>query len=345
MSESNHTHQESVDPTQQQLVDPTQQQLVDPTQQQPVELDLSLFPGYTGPPIKYCKHTYPSKEYDFNDEIWVDDTRVKFCIESEEWPSHGRERSIINILFDPVTKMLSIFTRTYSLVLIIINVETHIIVFYHHIGEAFDPIPVQIPKVTAYFHRDRFFLVPHHENHCLTPCKTLDKFTTRDGPINSKPKGDLILSEFTPPPNEYLDPNFSTWTNYGTKTCARVNETFSVDGDTIVINTKTLVGVRNRNYTSILVIDNYNYECNVLVGLLPPHAKNFTLSPCGQFLIWCEVNAVMLHYVNADFTQEAPLILVDGKGKVEIESLTFSEDGRKVFAVLEDRTEEKALLF
>ena len=349
MSESNHTQQESVDPTQQQLVDPTQQQLEDPTQQQredPTQqqreelVDLSRFPDYTGPQIKYLKHpSYSSNGRNrYNDEIWVDGECVKFCVD-EEHPSFGYSRRIIYIIFDPVTKMLSIFTRTYSLVLIIINVETGRIVFYHHIGEAFDAVPVKIPQVTAYFHRDRFFLVPHHENHCLTPCKTLDKFTTRDGPTHtSKPKGDLILSEFTPPPNEYLDPNFSTWTNYGTRTLAGVEETFTVDGDTIV--TRTLVGVRTRKYTSILAIDKYKYECNVLVGLHPPHAKNFTMSPCGHFLIWCEVNAVMIHYVNADFT--APLFTVGGKGKVEINNLTFSEDGREVVAVLEDGTEEKS---
>jgi hypothetical protein len=302
-----------------------------PTQQKPEVLDLSLFPDYTGPQIKFLP--YPSNG-DGNDAIWVNDKCVKFCRDKEEYPGYGYSRSINNIIFDPVTKMLSIFTRSYSHILIIINVNTFTIEFYHNIGLGFCAIPVKIPEVTAYFHRDRFFLVPHHNKHCLTKCKTRDKFTTRVSSIISKPKGNLILSVLEPPPDKYLAPDFNTWTNEGTRASASVNKTFSVDGDTI--GTRTLVGVINRNYTSILVIED-KYKCDVLVGLLPPHAKNFTLSPCDKFLIWCEVNAVMIHYVEMNFTVEAPLFTVDGR----IESLKFSvKDGSSsVVTMLKDGSE------
>jgi len=304
-----------------------------PTQQKPEELDLSLFPDYKGPQIKFLR--CPSITDDA-DAFWVDGKCVNFCREKEEYSGHGYSRKINYIKYDPETKMLSIYTSTHSHILIIINVNTFKIEFYHNIGLGFGAIPVNIPEVTAYFYRDRFFLVPHHDKHCLTKCKTRDTFTTRVSSIISKPKGNLILSVLEPPPDKYLAPDFNTGTNEATRANVSVNKTFSVDGDTI--GTRILVGVTNRNYTSILVIED-KYKCDVLVGLLPTHAKNFTLSPCNNFLIWCEVNEVMIHYVEMNYTEEAPLFTVDLR--VEIESLKFlvKDGSSRVVAVLKDGSE------
>jgi len=217
------------------------------------------------------------------------------------------------IVYDPRTNTISFLFGSHPCwSLVIINVNTKNVMYSKELSDM-APSMCLLPGILLLFIRSNFYYVNLASVRKDTPLKEV-----------------LDLDQ-----KLYLCSDFNEL-DAGGKALSGVDESLYLGNNLVCVTTR-----RKRSSVIKVTLDiNGNLTTTVILGLLPPHAKNFTLSPCGQFLIWCEVNAVMIHYVNADFT--APLFTVGGKGKVEINNLTFSEDGREVVAVLEDGTEEKS---
>ena len=298
--------------------------------------------GYNGPLIEY---------HAFDNTMYVGDVAIKsdglIPTGNRKW--HSNRRRVDYVQYNKTTHTLSIYSVHDYNELIIVNVETGIVLFYHNIGTAFSAVPVinHDTSNTVYFHRHHLYVIPHGESH-LPPCDTYHEFTQIErGKAPSKPLGSLTLSVLTPSPDDYLNPDFSKLTDYGKMSFSGVEETSSLTGS------KTMVVARTTCYTSILDFKEgpkgpNEYECKVVLGLLPNKStSHFTISSCSSYLIWCEVKTlnfdyvvmcftnVRIHYVHLGRTEEAPLFTVEGR----VESLKFSENGSAVVAVLKNRTE------
>ena len=223
------------------------------------------------------------------------------------------------IVYDPRTNTISFLFGSHPCwSLVIINVNTKNVMYSKELSDM-APSMCLLPGILLLFIRSNFYYVNLASVRKDTPLKEV-----------------LDLDQ-----KLYLCSDFNEL-DAGGKALSGVDESLYLGNNLVCVTTR-----RKRSSVIKVTLDiNGNLTTTVILGLLPPHAKNFTISHCCRFLIWCEINAVMIHYVQMNFTEEAPLFTVDGI--VEIDTLKFTEkDGSiTVIAVLKDKsTEESVPLF
>jgi hypothetical protein len=232
----------------------------------------------------------------------VDGTFVPISI-----PYSRCSHEIKKIVYDPTTNTITFLFGSHPCwTLVIINVQTKKV--FSSDLDNFAPSMCLVPGILLLFIRSNCFYVN----------------------LASK---DFELKNCDLDPTLYLRSDFNEL-DRATKTFSGVVEARYLGNDLVCVITRS----GTSSVLKVKLDSDGKLVSTVILGLIPGGC-HFTLSPCGRFLIWCEVNAVRIHYVDMCFTDESPLFTVDGKDKIH--SLTFSvKDGRSiVVAVLKDGPE------